>query len=100
MKVLIYLFKKKKHFYFNLNGQIQWDPAFNAQCARALKYGYDYFQNQILGDINSDNQVNVLDVIVLVNYILENYFEQQADLNSDEILNILDIIDLINIILN
>ena len=51
-------------------------------------------------DINSDNQVNVLDVIVLVNYILENYFEQQADLNSDEILNILDIIDLINIILN
>ncbi len=87
-------------FEVDLNGEIQWDPAFNAQCARALKYGYDYFQNQILGDINSDNQVNVLDVIVLVNYILENYFEQQADLNSDEILNILDIIDLINIILN
>ena len=30
-------------FEVDLNGRIEWDPSFNAQCARAIKYGYDYF---------------------------------------------------------
>ena len=50
--------------------------------------------------MNSDNQINVLDVIIVVNLILENSFDQLGDINEDGILNILDIIDLINIILN
>ena len=78
----------------------QWYPEFNIQCARALKYGYDYFDNNILGDINSDDQINVLDVIIVVNLILENSFNELGDMNEDGILNILDIIDLINLILD
>tara|TARA_Y100001960_G_C14453157_1_gene718272 strand:- start:61 stop:759 length:699 start_codon:yes stop_codon:yes gene_type:complete len=87
-------------FEVDLNGRIQWEPSFNAQCARALKYGYDYFENELLGDINSDNQVNISDIILLVNYILSDVFDGVADLNGDGGLNILDIIDLINIILD
>ena len=86
-------------FEVDLNGVVQWDPNFNIQSARALKYGYDYFENDILGDINSDNQVNILDVIVLVNYILETSFNESGDINSDGILNVLDVIELINLIL-
>ena len=87
-------------FEVDLNGVVQWYPEFNIQCARALKYGYDYFDNNILGDINSDDQINVLDVIIVVNLILENSFNELGDMNEDGILNILDIIDLINLILD
>ena len=58
----------------------------------------------LLGDLNQDNIVNILDVIILVNIILgtepNDYQQITGDLNSDEILNVLDIILLVNIILN
>ena len=53
-----------------------------------------------LGDINGDNGINVLDVILLVNYILDNSFNELGDINGDAVLNVLDIVDLINIILD
>ena len=53
------------------------------------------------GDINGDEQVNVLDVIFLVNMILgsdePDYFT--ADINDDGELNVQDVILLINLIL-
>ena len=52
-----------------------------------------------LGDINNDGYVNVVDVIVVVNFILNNQYNSSADLNLDSILDVLDLIDLINIIL-
>ena len=55
------------------------------------------------GDINVDQDINVLDIIELVNIILNensnNIPLYLADLNSDGYLNILDIIELVNIIL-
>ena len=54
----------------------------------------------ISGDLNSDNLINVLDVILIVSLILNQNFENLADLNSDNIVDILDIILIINIILN
>ena len=52
------------------------------------------------GDINCDNEVNVLDVVSAVNFIMQNQYESTADLNNDGLLNILDIVQLVNIILN
>ena len=52
------------------------------------------------GDINSDGEINILDVVVLVNIILG--IEEDiltGDLNQDGLINILDIILLVNIIL-
>ena len=58
----------------------------------------------LLGDLNQDTIINILDVILLVNIILgtEPSDSQQitGDLNSDGIMNVLDIILLVNIILN
>ena len=57
----------------------------------------------ILGDVNDDGAVNVLDVVLLVNLILNNGDPDdnpQADVNGDEMLNVLDVVSLIAIILN
>ena len=55
----------------------------------------------ILGDINEDGLVNVLDVVSLVNVILNNYdFNQNGDVNQDGFLNVLDVVVLVNVILN
>ena len=51
------------------------------------------------GDLNNDESLNVLDVILLVNLVLSDQYNDIADFNSDQILNVLDVITLINIIL-
>ena len=58
-----------------------------------------------VGDINLDQQIDVLDIVILLNFILEiqtPYAEQfwLSDINGDEVLNILDIVSLVSIILN
>jgi len=54
------------------------------------------------GDVNTDEQINVLDIVMLVNMILgsetPNY--QLGDLNDDSSIDVLDIILIINIILD
>ena len=52
-----------------------------------------------LGDINSDGDLNVLDIVSLVNIILSNDYSDTADLNSDNTVNILDVVLLVNAIL-
>ena len=54
----------------------------------------------MLGDLNQDEILNILDIIILVNIILEgDDYPLQADMNEDGSVNILDIITLMNIIL-
>ena len=58
-----------------------------------------------LGDLNSDTSIDILDVVLLVNFILDtqepsgNQF-QLADLNQDGVLNVIDIVNLVNLILS
>ena len=54
----------------------------------------------ILGDINSDNFTNIQDVILVINLVLNNLYQDLADLNLDGLIDILDILQLINIILD
>ena len=53
------------------------------------------------GDLNYDENIDILDVVILVNHILSPAAVELegADLNNDSIVNILDIILLINLIL-
>ena len=53
-----------------------------------------------LGDINSDDVINIQDVILVINLVLIGDYNNIADLNSDDLINVQDIILLINIILN
>ena len=60
----------------------------------------EHYNQSILGDLNVDSVLNIQDIILLVNIILTNQFDDTADLNSDDIINVLDIIQLVNIILS
>ncbi|MBT3748293.1 MAG: T9SS type A sorting domain-containing protein, partial [Bacteroidetes bacterium] len=56
------------------------------------------------GDVNTDGDVNVLDIVNLVSYILlvENPTDDQfsgGDINGDNILNVLDVVQIVNIII-
>ena len=54
----------------------------------------------ILGDVNSDNIVNVLDIIEIVNLILNNneIYIEIADMNFDNQINVFDLIHIIELI--
>ena len=54
----------------------------------------------LTGDLNSDDAVNILDIIQLANMILSGQYADNADLNGDGTLNILDIVAIVNIILD
>ena len=61
-----------------------------------------YFQSEnIVGDINLDSVIDVLDVIQIVNISVGTQdFNLAADLNEDGLLNVQDIILLVNLILS
>ena len=56
----------------------------------------------IPGDVNTDNILNVLDIVIMVNMIfgLESPNYQVADVNDDGLINVLDVIVVINDILD
>ena len=61
-------------------------------------YFYDEF---IIGDMNGDGNLNILDIVVLVNIILNGgEINPLGDMNSDGEYNILDVVILANIILS
>jgi len=81
------------NFYFDIN------PTYHTYDKK--NYVFNVYRNQILGDINSDDTINVLDVVILVNIILGNSDEtSNADINLDGTINVLDVVTLINIILS
>ena len=62
------------------------------------------WDSYILGDITLDGFVNVTDIILLINFILDDEIPTDlefeiADMNMDENLNVLDVIGIVNIIL-
>lgn len=58
----------------------------------------------LLGDSNGDFEVNILDLVHNVDYILGNnpvhFVFQAADVNSDGVINVLDIVATVDLILN
>ena len=53
----------------------------------------------VTGDVNGDENVNVVDVVVIVNHVLDNTTDPCADLSDDGLINVIDIVQLVNIIL-
>jgi hypothetical protein len=78
---------------------------FNLVLSHSSTYNYNQYTNFDLsyrlsvGDINEDGNINIQDVILLVNFILSNEYNDLADLNSDSIINVLDVVQIVNIIL-
>ena len=59
----------------------------------------DTFGFDIKGDLNFDGNINIVDVVLLINFILEDQYSSIGDLNSDGLLNIQDIVLIIELIL-
>ena len=76
------------------------NEADNYAIARAQKYSMDYLDAILLGDMNSDGELNVLDIVSLVNIILSGETDPLGDVNLDGDINILDVVILVNIILS
>ncbi len=56
----------------------------------------------ILGDVNFDEVINILDIVALVNHIIGTSlldFEESGDMNEDGTINILDIVQIVNVIM-
>tara|TARA_B110001454_G_C12578656_1_gene375087 strand:- start:16 stop:624 length:609 start_codon:yes stop_codon:yes gene_type:complete len=67
-------------------------PAEDVCCSTCAQYG----------DSNADGALDVLDVVILVNYILnpDNLELEVSDMNMDGVVNVLDVVTLVNVILN
>jgi len=52
----------------------------------------------ILGDVNNDSLLDVLDIVSMINQILNGEYSECSDTNSDGELNILDVVTLVNFI--
>ena len=67
-----------------------------------FREGYNYTNNtcEEYGDINSDGQINVIDVVLLVSNILDDTINENGDINQDDLLNVIDVVLLVDIILN
>ena len=81
--------------YEVINGGHDW-PAYSS---REIWNFFSLYLN-VSGDINQDNQINILDVIQLIQYILESSYYEYADINEDSSVDILDVVQLVNMILN
>ena len=61
-----------------------------------------FYRYTMSGDVNQDSNTDILDIIIIVNYVLEvidSISYEHADYNNDGVVNILDITMLVNGIL-
>ena len=55
----------------------------------------------LLGDLNGDDNIDILDIILIVGIILDNSgYNPIADFNSDSVIDVMDIVQIIGMILN
>ena len=72
----------------------------NGNIPRAQKYNRNYLSPYLVGDVNFDSNIDVLDIVQCVNIILTYLlYVESADINQDTLIDILDIILIVNIIL-
>ncbi len=73
----------------------------NSQSAVSIPVSLLVLDAGLLGDVNGDGELNILDVVSLLNIILSsNEYILEGDMNQDGALDILDIVTLVNTILN
>jgi len=107
---LITVATELKIFEVDSDGDIVWEYNHNEfgqnSISKSFKYSLDYLSSdtEILGDSNNDYNIDVLDLILIVRFILELEFPDdsqvlQSDINQDGDISISDVIMLLDIIL-
>ena len=77
------------------------DNTFADNWAASAGYGSPGRINSVslLGDINEDGQLNILDIVHLVNTILSGEYNSAGDMNADGNNDVLDVVTLVNLVL-
>ena len=101
-----FLIDDSDHDFNEIDGRLIFN--FEPQCIPQIKV-WEYLltfetidQCPTAGDVDSDCNIDISDVIIIVNCILENTGDSQCDcgdLNNDGLLDILDVVELVGIIL-
>ena len=82
---------------------VNWETPSVGNCGALsvwAEYIYEPEVDEMIGDINADGDVNILDVVLLANAVLTGNYLSEGDINGDGENNVLDIVGLVNIILN
>ncbi len=82
---------------------VNWETPSVGNCGALsvwAEYIYEPEVDEMIGDINADGNVNILDVVLLANAVLTGNYLSEGDINGDGENNVLDIVGLVNIILN
>ena len=93
------------HTYYNQGHSPYTNMVFETTFSSEFLYELVCSSNILSGDINQDDNINISDVVLLINYILsgENISDEElliADLNQDNSINVSDVVMLVNIILS
>ena len=94
-------------FDFSLKNDCDDFYIFQDSLATSNRISYNQFCTQIenceeclLGDVNSDEIINILDILNLVSAIISGEDINCGDTNDDGSISVIDVINIINIILN
>ena len=80
-----------------------WESVITGNCGALsvwAEYIYEPEVDEMIGDINADGDVNILDVVLLANAVLTGNYLSEGDINGDGMNNVLDIVGMVNIILD
>jgi len=88
-------------YAYNYNGGVYTNICTRTNLLEYASEDLDYLNGLSNGDLNGDDSVDILDVVMLVNYILSGDTSELdgADINNDGDVNVLDVVALVNIIL-
>jgi len=89
----------ENNFYLDLNINNTSNGQEPIDLLQALYDQWLYDQDPT-GDINGDGILNIYDLVIIVDFILEEIYDENGDMNYDGGLNILDIALLLNVILD
>jgi hypothetical protein len=73
---------------------------YNDVISNEINFTINLNNTNLVGDLNDDGEINIIDVILVVDLILNGEFNSLVDINEDEAITIIDVVLLINIILN
>lgn len=84
--------------HYQTKGGHTWQHT-NLQTNQQLFAFFSQFSFQLLGDVDGNGKLDILDIIIMVNFILKKKYSTLSDVNEDNLLNILDIVALVQEIL-
>ena len=87
----------------NHKGWIEISQVANSPVSNTLGFGIDNLtfglvESELLGDVNCDGVVNLLDVSPFVDLISTDSYEFKADINQDGVVNLLDVAPFIDLL--